>query len=102
MSLVARKDNKKLAGLDDEEVDAKSSIVESLDLVETIESQYDDAYNSNRKKLQEKTDLKDIQTAIRQHVRGNVKPSSDVAKHCINHAFDDGEKFTKCEHRHEH
>ena len=38
MNLVGQKDNKTLEGLDNIELDAKTSISESLDLIETTES----------------------------------------------------------------
>ena len=49
MNLVAWKDNKTLAGIDNIEVHTKAAIAESLDLIETTESQHDDAHDSDRK-----------------------------------------------------
>ena len=94
MNLVARKDNKNLAGLDNIEVDAKSSIKELLELVRNIESTNSEFYIKHRRQLlQVSNDLRDISDALRQHLHDHVKDQSEVAEHCMNYSFDDDTNF---------
>ena len=101
MNLVARKDNKNLAGLDNIEVDAKTSIKELLEFISNIEHTNSEFYNNNRNQLlQVHNNLTDIKDTLRQHLHDNVKKESEVAEHCINYAFNDSSNFKKCNHAH--